>query len=563
MAVKLILNDATSSALIGDVASYVANVEAMPVDATSSSGSTWSVDLKAPATTTKIDSNGNRINLPVAKRSISLLGRDVSLIDYGMFYGENKADYGKDYLDTVSQSEQYRRFGAFTGKISSISLNNLDEMSLNIDSILFKFNCEKTAKPVMGGATQADAFIYYCSLCGITEDQVEIDTDFDVPIAYPGWKGNVWDYIKMFCVANMADLSVRSDGKIHLEKLRKRTISIDESSGLSTNITLLGTTRQVEIYDYSNSWETDTVIYASKTTFQLEMGETLKETVDVEVSTTNDKIIQPVCVKAIQPIPFKGGIKQSVYVVIDNLNYPVEPSWWNANGGKVTVTVSEENPMQLDIVIQAPNQPNSAYSPPYRLAEYDTDARPSLYVCGEGVVVKKSLQTVSTGADKTFISRDSKASVDNIFINNASYHLLQSAAFASGPLVEVNLTIPRFRINEELHTIAGSRFFYNNGFYRVASASISDSGISLNAKVDSIFSDFVSIYATKFSVFNASLNYNTFALFTTDKTGQKFGNFNDSYPAKTFSNIGSDYANMTFSDMTIVPFGDSGNDYVN
>lgn len=555
MAIELVADSGT--ARIGDVQTYSVNVEAIPTDATDSSGSTWSMDITAPAALTKIDANGNRVNLPGANRTTALLGRGISLVDYGMYSGESKYDY---------QKQTYGR-GTFKGTVSSMSLSSGDNLQLTIDGILFKLNCEKTAQPHFGAsATQRTAFIYYCSLGGLTVASGDVDDDFDVPVAYPAWKGNLWEYIKMFCVANQADIFVDANGAVHLEKIRKKTIPVTESSGVSMNATLLGTSRTIEVYDYDTSWETDALIYSATSTLQVNMGEKIKETVDIQNSTITSKIIQPVCVSAIQPYPFTGGIGKSVYVVIDNLNIPVSPSWWNSNGGKVSVAVSEDNPMQLDITIQAPNQPNSAYVEPFRLAEYDTDARPALYVCGEGVTVKKSLRSVSTGADQTFISRDSKATVDNPFIHDASYHLAQSAAFATGPSIDVSLTIGTSKLEDEINNIAGARFFYNNGYYRVASANISESGISVTGKVDTIFDDLVSIYSVNFDTYNSTTLFTTFATFDAasgNAPSNTFTSFDSIYPAKTFTELGAYYNSMTFSDMAVMPLGDTLNPYVN
>ena len=556
MAIELVADSGT--ARIGDVQTYSVSVDAIPTDATDSSGGTWSMDVTAPASLTRIDSDGNRVNLPGASRSTALLGRGVSLFDYGMFSGESKYDY---------QKQTYGR-GTFKGTVSSMSIGEGDNLQLTIDGVLFKLNCEKTAQPHFGPtATQKTAFIYYCSLAGLTVNPGDVDNSFEVPVAYPAWKGNVWENIKMFCVANRADIFVDANGAVHLEKIRRNTIAVTERSGASINATLLGTSRTVEIYDYDTSWETDTLIYSATSTLQVNTGEKIKETVDVENSTITSKIIQPVCVSAIQPVPFKGGIGKSVYVIIDNLNVPVTPSWWNNNGGKVSVAVSEENPLQLEITIEAPNQPNSAYVEPFRLAEYDTDVRPALYICGEAVTITKTLRSVSTGADQTFISRDSKATVDNPFIHDAAYHLSQSAAFATGPSVDVSLTIGTSKLENEINTITGSRFMYNNGYYRVVNANISESGVSLTGKVDTIFDDLISIYSTNFNTFNTTTLFTTFTSLTFGAVALYGANsmtaFNSYYPDKTFTEIGSYYTGMTFSDMSVIPLGDGVNPYAN
>lgn len=543
------LKDFKSKAEIGDIQSYSLSLESIPTDATDSSGSTGSLDINAPGTFTKVDANGNVVKINASQKSTSLLGREVYLADYGMFDGELESDY---------QGLPNGR-GTFHGTVSSINVSG-NNLSMSVDGILFKLNSERVAEPHFGdGKTIKTAFIYYCSLAGITVAPGDVDDHFDVPIAYPGWKGNLWDYIKMFCVANAADILVGPNGNIMLKSIGERTIFVDDAAGVSRSITALGTSRTIEMYDYDCSWEDDTVIFEATTSYQLNKGEVIEELVDVTNSTTTDKIIQPLCVKSIQPIPFEGGINASPYVVLDNLNIPVEPEWWNNNGGKVSVEVSEDNPMQLKITIQAPNQENSAYVEPFRLAEYDTEARPALYICGEGVKVTKTLRKVDTGADRTFISKESKATVDNIFINNSSFHLLQSAAYATGPNIDLSLTVPFTQLENDFTEIVGARFLYDSGYYRVKTANINNSSISINARVDTRFDDIIDVYSVNFDTFtqNSGITPNNFSTFDTQYAAKFFKDFNAGYPARTFEELGDYYSDMTFNDMTINPLGDT------
>jgi hypothetical protein len=548
----------TGSAHVSELANYSVVAETVSTDATDSGGSTGSMDVTLLSSDSTIDKDGNRVNRPGYMRASALLGREVSLIDSPMYYNESKFDYQK--------STNGR--GSFHGTVSSMNASAGGTTSFSVDSLLFKFNCEKTAEPHFGAtATQKTAFIYYCSLANVVVDQNLISSDFDIPVNYAAWKGNVWEHIKMFCVANKAEVFVNYSGQIVLRKIRQNTISVMENSGASMSVNLLGNTRAIEMYHYDNSWEQDDVIYSAETTFQLNRGEQLTELVDVSFSTTDDKIIQPVCVKAIMPYPFVGGVNQSVYTVTDNLNFPVEPEWWNDSGGKVYVSVSKENPLQLEIKIQAPDQENSAYVEPFKLAEYDTESRPALYICGDGVKINKKLRTIATGADETFISRDSKATVDNPFITDISYHLLQSSAYATGPTASVSLTIGKSGLPYEINEVAGARFKHKNGYYRVTNANISDSGIGLTGKADTTFDDLTLVYSETFGEYNSTVAYspNNFTSFNNDtsRPSNTFAGFNLAYPAETFEQVGESYLGLSFSDMAFMPLGDKLDLYVN
>ncbi len=560
MAIKIV--PSSGSAKFPEIQTYSINIDAVSTDATDSGASTGSMSLSMPVLSTKVDANGNRVNLPGAERTTALLGREVSLYDYGMFSDESKFDY---------QKIDYGR-GAFFGTVSSMSLPASGVADFSVDSILFKLNCEKTADPHFGaGATMATAFIYYCSLGDIIVNPDNISSRFKIsPVAYIAWRGNVWEYIKMFCVANQAEIFFDALGNVGLKDIRKTTISVKESSGANLSTTLLGTSRKVEITEYKSTWETDTVIARADTAYQVNFGEQKSETIEMEASTIESKIFQPTCVTRIDPLPFSGGIGISPYVVVDNLNIPVPPAWWNGNGGKVTVSISKENNSQIIVSIKAPDilQSSSPYQEPFRLAEVYSDAtQPALFICGEGVRYTKELRTVDTGADEKFISRDSKATVDNLFISDASYHLIQSAANATGPTTSVSLTIGSSGLPDEINKIAGARFFYNNGYYRVVNANVSDSGIGLTGKADTVFDDLASTYSANFNQYNNSVSYapNNFNSFNTDalNSGKKFSDFNLRYPALTFEQVGSYYFGMTFSDMSIIPLGDTLNPYDN
>jgi hypothetical protein len=106
---------------------------------------------------------------------------------------------------------------------------------------------------------------------------------------------------------------------------------------------------------------------------------------------------------------------------------------------------------------------------------------------------------------------------------------------------------------------------YQNGYYRIASANISESGISITGEPDTIFDDLVSIYSVNFLTYNNTVLYNTFTLFNADSanSGKIFSEFNANYPARTFQELGPYYNSMTFSDMAVMPLGDTLNPYVN
>jgi hypothetical protein len=170
------------------------------------------------------------------------------------------------------------------------------------------------------------------------------------------------------------------------------------------------------------------------------------------------------------------------------------------------------------------------------------------------------MRTVDTGADRNFIEKDSKATVDNIFISDASYHMLQAAAYATGPTVDLSLTLPFTQLDNDFTEIVGARFLYDNGYYRVKTATINNASISINAKVDTRFDDIISIYSVNFDTFTETSGFestDTFTTFNTQYSGQVFAEFNDDYPARTFGQLDEYYRDMTFNDATIYPLGDT------
>jgi hypothetical protein len=416
------------------------------------------------------------------------------------------------------------QFGAveFIGTTLSIT----DKMvSVTGNTVQARLNVEKTAGPHGGsGATLWTAIISYCGLVGVVPTisaplQVTLDA---IPVNFIGWKGNVWEYLKMLCAA----VSLSDTDNIGLEMYidendlvfrQAKTTVIDISEYVmekTLSVTSVDSSQAQTISFYKTSYGVDQVVAeedrsdltaATKNVtiddqMQVDPGETLVKRFSVNCSL--ESINQPQVVSAIIPLPFSGTVGQ--YVVVGSDDLPIEPTQWIAQGGSLTVSLTE-NPNEIELVIVAPpaTELPTAADPavvtlgPYKIGTESSGEEdyPALYITGTGVFFEKSSKTFGTGASPEFTSDDSSSEIDNPFFNtkfNLSTRGVAAAQAVCGPQIELSMTVAD---GVQFGTTVGSLFFDDNNKYRIESIAFSTDSASITASACASFTDFESIWS--------------------------------------------------------------------
>lgn len=415
--------------------------------------------------------------------------------------------------------------GAVQFQVSQVSVNE-GAVSIVGDTVASKMNVEVTAAAHGGsGYTLLSAIEYYCGLVGISvannnlafEGTLETDLD-QVPVNFIGWKGNLWEHIKMLCAAVSASTSedlpfeVYNNGDVLTFRYAKESyISYSKKDIISQSVSInsFDAAQEVNIYNYTTSWGNDTVVHdqASRTAgiyasynstlpdgIQVNAGETVTRRVQIDASLIN--VNTPAVVDAISPLPYTSGGGQ--YCVAGSDGILLKSAQWTAQGGKLTVALTE-NPNEIEITITAPAAPSLEQTTstalgyaPYRVGVEIADGQeyPALYITGDGVFFEKQLHTIATGASSDYTTRVSAPTIDNPFITNLNTMYSRGIVAAQaicGPSVTLNESVG---VTQPFGTTPGKLRAFGSNEYRINSVSYSAEQTEITAQAVVSFDKF-------------------------------------------------------------------------
>lgn len=458
---------------------------------------------------------------------------------------------------TLTDTEQ----GSVAFQVRQVSVGE-HSASIIGNTLMWRLNVEKTAPPHGGaGATLMTAIITYCDLVGITptwtEDfALELDA---MPVNFIGWKGNVWEHLKMLCAAvslsetdNVGIEMVIELDQLVFRKAKNRNLIFQKSpSSSSLEINSFDAAKKVSIQNYNTVYGLDRVVQEQNiqgTLFATNENVSITDSMQVEagqrlvkrfaINASLESVNQPVCVAAITELPYTGT--QGEYVVVGSDDLPIDPDQWAAEGGSLTVSLTE-NPNEIEIVMIAPasvTMPTSAdplteVTPaPYKIGiESSGEADyPALWIVGTGVFFEKTENFFYTGASDVYTSQDTASSIDNPFITNQRDMAMRGVAAAQaicGPSIVLSQT----RHSEvSFAETVGSIIEHGSNKFRITSVSYGPGSASMVAAPCAMMSDFDAKWTGK-----------TFADFTSIALDP------DLYPDD----------NLRFNEFTVIPLMES------
>lgn len=404
-------------------------------------------------------------------------------------------------------------------------------------------------------ATIGNVVRYYCGLVGIPNTSVQVDSLFDtLPVAYPGWTGNVWNHLKMLCAAVGAEIVLRDDIVV-FRAPRQRIALIENNGSIQRSVDLGGTAGSVDVTNYDSHWGIDELVYESDSIVSVALNET--RVVRVKIPHFIDKVNNPLGTGTMN-LEYGGGLGE--YAILDSDGTPVNTDEWENAGGSVQVSLIDAT--NIEILITGPGIRVAGTTQPYRLAANilgAVDERPGLRITGSGVFTNKKVVSIATGASETQTSRTQAASVDNPFITNREIAYdrgILTALNAGGPNVSISgfITYDSETTGRDFSDFIGARIYFESAYYRVTRANMTSTGIDFTADADTLFSDAVAAYSVTFDEHNAI------------HIGEDFDDHNSEYlstdtfddvssmdPTLTFDDINEIYEGMTFNDHAIHP----------
>ena len=344
--------------------------------------------------------------------------------------------------------------GSTTGTARNPSSIN-GALSLTVDSRMAALAVQRTAQPYVG--TLEGAFRYYLGLVGITSDIVIDATIAARSVAVPGWTGNVWDQMKMLCVAERVETSLVSDNII-LRPFRGRVAENYRDGSRQWTIDSSQMARSVEINYYQNEHKVNSLAYPpggwneDVQVYTLNAGET--QEFDLPIKASLSSVQQPTCVSSVD----RYHVSSSVYSVTgsgEGSDLPVPPAQWIAGGGSVKVAIGEDT-RSLLVTITASSETRYA---PYRIAMTagPSDNYSSLRIVGTGVFSDQQTLILNANVNPDKVTQEVGATIDNPNISTLEQ------AYDLGPHVLRRFGVPRHAITV---TTSGINRIGETGNYR-------------------------------------------------------------------------------------------------
>jgi hypothetical protein len=420
--------------------------------------------------------------------------------------------------NTMTLSDDSR--GSIEFQVKQISSNS-GIVSLVGDTLESRLNVERSAS-AHGGSTAnlLTAIQYYCELVGIFPSiDGDLETELQaIPVNFIGWRGNVWEHLKMLC----AGVSLSATDNIGLEMyvdvnelvfrkaLQTEADYKDEIESQSISISAFDAAEEVNIYNYNTSYKTNGIVRDVSETvsvmgfdpknvsiadsMQVDAGETITKRFSINASL--ESVNQPVCVATINPYPYTGITGQ--YVIVGSDNLPISPTQWNALGGLVTISLTE-NPTEIEISVTAPPVPEILHNAdsnkglaPYKIGveEADGSEYPAFYITGTGVFFDKKEVAFQTGASTNFTSKIDAPSIDNPFITKASDLAIRGVAAAQkicGPSIKLTESVAKPLMFGET---PGTMRTVDSNRYRISAVQYTADATNITASSMVKFSDF-------------------------------------------------------------------------
>lgn len=301
--------------------------------------------------------------------------------------------------------------GKTSGNIRTLSSSD-GKLTVTADSVLGKFNTDRTVQPYVG--TLGGAIQFYSDLVDIQNDIVTDSTITSRPVTYAGFKGNVWVAIKQILAKEQVEMALVFD-RVYVRPLRKLTINQNRKTSDGWAIDNNNAARTVEVYYYNNDYGTQREVYPRKgeaaPIYSVGAGETLVFTEQLNASMIS--VNQPVVQDFVNNTTFSGT--NGVYAVSGNDGLPITAAQWTAQGGSVKVRMTDD-PSIIEITVTGAR---STLPAPFRIAMTSGSSNyyNSLHITGTAVTWDKQMVTLRTGVPDADTSTLVGVTVDNPFIS--------------------------------------------------------------------------------------------------------------------------------------------------
>ncbi len=428
----------------------------------------------------------NEQTLSVAE---DVTGLDASAISGGSGQGNMTIAYSPNAPDYLGLSAEMldTSLGNFYGKIRNLSESAANgTAAIVVDESLALLNAWVVAPPISG--TVATVLSNYVSLAEASIRPFSFEDGVDlIPVNAPGFVGNLYDKIREFLAAYSAEL-VTIDGLHVVRSTMRDSIILDNfSEGPEVTSNLQQTSELVRVHWYDNEYVTNGQVYPlaanpgeadeeipEPTVYSVGANEVLN--IEIQLRASLLSINTPLYVSF---VPDEDVTGTGVYTAVGSDSLPITPSQWADQGGKIEVSISEDDPSVAKVKLTGPDIISLA---PFRIAMSSGSGNyyNALHITGTGMFVRDQAVDLATGALPSVTGQKYATECTNPYISTEeqAYQVGQVIAGRVQQEQSVSFTIPTPTNQVVFGLLPGKKFVHANQQFRVETTDVNNHTMS-------------------------------------------------------------------------------------
>lgn len=342
------------------------------------------------------------------------------------------------------------------------------------------------------------ALKYYFSLATSTVGLVVEEIVAYRPVVYPGWTGELWYHLKMLCAAEDVQFVLSGDNVVRVEPNVIREFEHLPIISEDENVNSSQTAQSIEVYEYNSEPVRNVLFYPAGgwsedvEILSVNAGEYTEQT--IELGGTISSFQAP----TMQTFVSREHQSSSVYTIVGDDGFVIQPAQWRDNGGEVTFEIGEDSDTMVVKMRGATNirMSDGTTSTSFSLAlaaDTNSGSRYStLRIVGTGVRYHKEILNVATGIDPDLTGTEVGVTVDNPFLFDRE-RVGRAASLASAAYAGATLTasLSLSWVGEGFRTTdVGARFQLDGRMYRMRSLNYSATEVSASADAHTTYRDY-------------------------------------------------------------------------
>ena len=300
--------------------------------------------------------------------------------------------------------------GTITGSVIGLNASN-GILTVTAGSRLDLLNADRSIPPYTG--TLGGWFEMVLDLVSVTSDFIVDDAITSRTVVYRASVGNVWDAVKLVCIAQSVELALVSN-IIVIRPMRLRSAFTRRDMSQGWSLAGADLARTVEIAYYDNEWRTDSLTYPAGgwsddvSVFSVNAGETITES--IVLAGTMLSIDQPTCVSSVDRY-YEASSVYSVMGTGEGSALPIAPAQWAAGGGSLTVEIDEGGATATVTIVGSTETQYAPYS--IAMTAGPNDRYSSLRLVGTGTFFTESMLTRHCAVDPERVTRELGVTIRN------------------------------------------------------------------------------------------------------------------------------------------------------